>query len=136
MEQQDSDYSFFQMSVLLDQQVRERTRQLDQTLLALQHSNAALEYEKHEVEAAQIRLNEAIDSSSDGFALFDAADCLLMANTEFALLWSASGTHQPYAKGTAFASIINTIASQSVNPSWTVRWRETHVQRYQLAGAH
>lgn len=125
MDQQGSDYSFFQTAILLGEQVRERTRLLDEAMLALQRSNAALEQEKQAVQAAQTRLFEAISCSSDGFALFDAADRLLMANIEFTLLWPSTGTLMPGAEGESFATIVDRIEAGS-DSQWTGLWRELH----------
>ena len=127
MDQQGSDYSFFQTAILLGEQVRERTRLLDEAMLALQRSNAAVEQEKRAVQAAQTRLFEAISCSSDGFALFDADDRLLMANVEFTLLWPSTGTPLPCTEGESFAAIVDRIEADS-GSEWTGQWRELHAQ--------
>lgn len=123
MDQQGSDYSFFQTAILLGEQVRERTRLLDEAMLALQRSNAAVEQEKRAVQAAQTRLFEAISCSSDGFALFDADDRLLMANVEFTLLWPS--TAMPCTDGESFAAIVDRIEADA-GGEWTGHWRELH----------
>ena len=126
MDQQDSDYSFFQTSVLLGEQVAERTRLLDAAMYALQESNVALDQEKHAVEAARTRLFEAISCSSDGFALFDANDRLLMANPEFALLWQATSTALTCNIGDPFATILRSIATAHPCVDYTPHWLALH----------
>ena len=128
MDQQDSDYSFFQTSVLLGEQVAERTRLLDAAMHALQESNVALDQEKHAVEAARTRLFEAITCSSDGFALFDADDRLLMANSEFAQLWQATGKILTCNIGDTFASIIGSIATTQPDGDYDIYWRALHTE--------
>lgn len=126
MDTQGSDYSFFQASVLLGEQVRERTQLLDEAMTALHRSNAALAEEKRAVEAARVRLFEAIGASSDGFALFDAEDRLLMANPEFLNLWSATGNPVEMRPGFEFSALIASLKTQDDNPGWLETWEEVH----------
>jgi diguanylate cyclase (GGDEF)-like protein/PAS domain S-box-containing protein len=131
MDAQGSDYSFFQSTVLLGDQVKERTRRLDDAMLALQRSNAALDTEKRAVEAARIRLFEAIGCSSDGFALFDAEDRLIMANPEFAALWQEKGHFLALSIGETFTAITDRIDTSGISPEWLAHWGALHARARQ-----
>ncbi len=124
MDAQGSDYSFFQASILLGEQVRERTQLLDDAMAALQRSNAALAEEKQALEAARIRLFEAIGASSDGFALFDADDRLLIANPEFAALWQSLGVTGAIVAGGMFSDLLAAATPTGAPPEWLLVWRE------------
>lgn len=124
--QQSSDYSFFQTSILLDTQVRERTARLDEAMIALQQTNAALDREKQAVEAAQARLIAAFSNSADGFALFDGDDRLSLANQQFADIWRVAGAAPPTFEGLAFGTLIGHLERAAPDATWPARWRELH----------
>ncbi|MBK7900877.1 MAG: EAL domain-containing protein [Azonexus sp.] len=126
MDAQGSDYSFFQASVLLGEQVRERTQLLDRAMAALQKSNAALAEEKRAVEAARVRLFEAIGASADGFVLFDADDRLLMANPEFLALWEKTGPGAALVPGMSFAQVLAALGHPQGECAWLATWAEVH----------
>ena len=65
-------YAQFQRAVLLEDQVRDRTRDLEQALDLLNLSNARLAEANREIEAARQNLANAIETVQEGFALFDA----------------------------------------------------------------
>ena len=64
-------YHLFQAAVLLDRMVKERTRELEQALEAVASSNRELNEAVVVGLTAQNRLRDAIDSISEGFAIFD-----------------------------------------------------------------
>jgi signal transduction histidine kinase len=76
-------YAQFQRAVLLEDQVRARTRDLEATLGLLHRSNARLGEAMAEAEAARANLASAIETVEDGFALFDGEDRLVMTNARF-----------------------------------------------------
>ena len=78
-------YQQFERAALLEDQVRERTRELARALDLLQESNARLEEANTVAEAAQANLYEAIESINEGFALFDSSDQLVLFNSRFCL---------------------------------------------------
>lgn len=78
-------YAQFQRSAMLEDQVRERTRELERALDLLNASNAALEDANRETERARQNLASAIETVQEGFALFDAHDVLVMCNRRFGL---------------------------------------------------
>lgn len=90
VERADSDqrgaaYSQFQRAVLLEDQVRERTRDLERALDLLNESNARLAAANRETERARSDLAGAIETIQEGFALFDPDDHLVLCNSRFAM---------------------------------------------------
>jgi len=80
----DTDYAVLQNTFVLEEQVRARTDMLS-------HLLDQLEAARGETEAAHRRLETAVESISDGFALFDPSDRLLMCNAAFRRLWGFEG---------------------------------------------
>ncbi|MGB0506813.1 MAG: PAS-domain containing protein [Pikeienuella sp.] len=76
-------YAQFERAALLEAQVQERTKDLARTLDLLQDSNAQLETANLETETARANLTEAIETISEGFALFDPDDKLVLFNSRF-----------------------------------------------------
>ncbi|WP_419799762.1 PAS-domain containing protein [Terasakiella sp.] len=107
-------YSSFQTATLLDEKVRERTHQLEQALGSLEKVNLELKRTKGEAETSRIRLEEAVESVSEGFALYDKEDRLILCNNKF---WDFWGNHQndvPY--GTRFEDMARKLVRQYVVP--------------------
>ncbi|MCE5972255.1 PAS-domain containing protein [Sinirhodobacter sp. WL0062] len=103
-------YAQFQRAAMLEDQVRERTRDLERALDLLNTSNARLADANRETEAARQNLAAAIETVQEGFALFDANDVLVMCNSRFnALLPDIRDRLEP---GLCFDDYLN-IASQS-----------------------
>lgn len=80
-------YGAFQHSVILAEQVREKTEELNTTLRQLEARNHALEEATELAERAQQRFLDAIESISDGFALYDSARRLVYSNSRFRQYW-------------------------------------------------
>ncbi|MEZ5755367.1 MAG: PAS-domain containing protein [Paracoccaceae bacterium] len=78
-------YAQFQRAALLEDQVRERTRDLERALDLLNQSNAQLADANKATEAARQNLANAIETIQEGFALFDAQDVLVMCNSRFGM---------------------------------------------------
>ena len=78
-------YAHFQRAILLEEQVRNRTRDLEQTLDLLNRSNARLSQAMQEAERARADLFDALEAVREGFALFDADDVLVMCNSRFGM---------------------------------------------------
>ncbi|TNC66830.1 PAS-domain containing protein [Rubellimicrobium roseum] len=89
VEQGDDDrgaaYGQFQRAVMLEDQVRERTRDLEHALDLLNESNARLAAAIRETERARSDLAGAIETIQEGFALFDPDDRLVLCNSRFAM---------------------------------------------------
>lgn len=81
-------YTQFQRAVLLEEQVRERTRDLENALDLLNVSNSRLASANRETEKARLDLANAIENIQEGFALFDADGALNLCNSRF-------GMHMP-----------------------------------------
>ncbi len=81
-------YALFQRAVMLEDQVRERTGDLEHALDLLNESNARLAEASRETEKARADLANAIETIQEGFALFDDQDRLVLCNSRF-------GMHMP-----------------------------------------
>lgn len=78
-------YAQFQRAVMLEDQVRTRTRELEEALNLLNESNAQLSAAIHEAETSRKTLTDAIETIREGFALFDAEDRLMLHNSRFGM---------------------------------------------------
>nr|WP_321981306.1 PAS-domain containing protein [uncultured Cohaesibacter sp.] len=78
-------YAQFQRAVLLEDEVRTRTHDLERALDLLNESNARLAKANAETETARVNLANALETVQEGFALFDAHDVLVMCNSRFGL---------------------------------------------------
>ncbi|MDU9003559.1 PAS-domain containing protein [Sedimentitalea todarodis] len=102
-------YAQFQRAALLEEEVRARTRDLERALDLLNESNARLAIANRETEAARSNLANAIETVQEGFALFNAADELVMCNSRF-------GMHMPDIRnqlqpGLGFAEYVRIVSS-------------------------
>lgn len=80
-------YHLFQAAILLDRTVRDRTRELEQALEAVATSNRELNDATVVSLTTQNRLQDAIESISEGFAIFDPEDRLILFNRRFLDFW-------------------------------------------------
>lgn len=78
-------YAQFQRAVMLEDQVRERTRELERVLDLLNESNARLAEANRATEAARRNLADALETVQEGFALFDAGEVMVMCNSRFGM---------------------------------------------------
>lgn len=76
-------YEQFQRAALLEERVRQRTRDLEYTLKLLNETNARLSDASRDAERARRDLADAIEAIEEGFALFDAGERLVMCNSRF-----------------------------------------------------
>ncbi|WP_100640956.1 NahK/ErcS family hybrid sensor histidine kinase/response regulator [Marinobacter salexigens] len=88
-------YAAFEHSVVLAEQVRERTEALNQTMEELKTSNKALTRTREEAETSRQRLSDAIESIADGFVLFDHQHRLIQTNSRFRSYWRYTGEGVP-----------------------------------------
>ncbi|GGO75580.1 hybrid sensor histidine kinase/response regulator [Marinobacterium nitratireducens] len=84
-------YAAFEHSVVLAEQVRERTEALNSALSQLKRSNRALTQANEQAEMSQQRLFDAIESISDAFVLFDSGRRILLFNSRFRAFWNGTG---------------------------------------------
>jgi len=80
-------FSLFETAIALEGKVRERTAELEDAMAQLAASNAELGAAKEAADEAERRLRNAIDSISEGFALFDAEDRLVLCNQTYLGIW-------------------------------------------------
>ncbi|ARM82856.1 hybrid sensor histidine kinase/response regulator [Marinobacter salarius] len=97
-------YAAFEHSVVLAEQVRERTEALNQTMDELKHSNKALNRAREEAETTRQRLADAIESIADGFVLFDHQHRLIQCNSRFRSYWADARLDVP-PPGTSIADL-------------------------------
>lgn len=76
-------YSQFERAVLLEDQVRLRTQDLERAMRMLNESNAKLSAANRQIEAARRDLASAIEAVQEGFAIFGDDDVLLLYNGRF-----------------------------------------------------
>ena len=82
-DQSNPNYSHFQAAIVLEKQVKSRTKDLGEALELLERTNAQLSVAKAEAEAARSDLANALEAIQEGFALFDPEDRLVMRNSRF-----------------------------------------------------
>lgn len=80
-------YHSFQHSVILADQVRDKTDELNTALNTLEQKNQQLLEATNNAKYAHQRFIDAIESISDGFALFDHNHKLIYANQHFDHYW-------------------------------------------------
>lgn len=73
----------FALAAALEEQVRARTRELDEAFRMLSVVNARLTAARQESERARLDLADALEAMEEGFALFDPQDALIMCNSRF-----------------------------------------------------
>ncbi len=96
-------FSLFQTAILLEGQVRARTDDLEHTLTDLSEAYTRLRQARDEAETAKSNLTAAIEAVSEGFALFDDQEALVLCNQPFRGLMPDVG---PELKpGTPFARV-------------------------------
>ncbi|WP_208347322.1 PAS-domain containing protein [Pseudaestuariivita rosea] len=76
-------YAQFERAALLEDQVRQRTLDLEHTLDLLHESNARLAEAMAEAEDARTNLTDAIETVNEGFGLFGPDDRLILSNSRF-----------------------------------------------------
>lgn len=96
-------YAAFEHSVVLADQVRERTEALNDALSELKTSHRALKNANQIADLANQRLVDAIESISDAFVLFDRERRIVLFNSKFQGVWE--GTGQVIATGTTIQDI-------------------------------
>lgn len=134
-------YAQFQRAVLLEDQVRDRTRDLEHALDLLNDSNARLEQAMGATEAARRNLADAIETIEEGFGLFGPDDVLVLCNSRF-------GMHLPDIRdslvpGLRFADYVDR-ASRSghlvlphgeTRTEWVARRLRRHADRHVMFNA-
>jgi signal transduction histidine kinase/CheY-like chemotaxis protein len=125
-------YAQFERAVMLEQQVRTRTRDLERALDLLNQSNAQLAVANDAAEAARSNLANAIETVQEGFALFNAGDELVMCNSRFGMYMP--DIRAALVPGLSFAGYVDTVSRSAhlslpddVTPdAWAARRMERH----------
>ncbi len=129
-------FAQFQRAAMLEEQVRERTRDLERALDLLNASNARLADAYRETETTRQNLAAAVETLQEGFALFDSSGILVMCNTRFnALLPDIRDQLMP---GLHFSDYLRTVArsrhlglAEGMTPeSWIEMRRLRHEQHH------
>jgi len=76
-------FSLFQTAILLEDKVKARTRDLEATLADLSDAYTRLGEVRDDAERAKQNLTSAIEAVSEGFALFDKDERLILCNAPF-----------------------------------------------------
>ncbi|WP_067864583.1 PAS domain-containing hybrid sensor histidine kinase/response regulator [Neptuniibacter marinus] len=84
-------YSAFEHSVVLAEQVRERTDALHSVLSELKASHRDLKEANDQAALANQRVVDAIESISDAFVLFDQERKIVLFNSKFSNVWESTG---------------------------------------------
>lgn len=84
----DDSCAAFQHSVVLAEQVRERTDALNEAMAELKASNRLLSDARLRAETAHQHLIDAIESISDAFVLFDRDQRIVLFNSRFKSFWA------------------------------------------------
>lgn len=130
-------FSMFENAITLEAMVRDRTGELEEAMVKLGSINAEIEAAHMDADAARARLRDAIESLSDGFALFDAQDRLVMYNTAFLDIWPEFT--DIVASQPCFAELVDLLAGHGSTIGSLVapeRWKQERLARHRDAGAH
>ncbi|WP_119271758.1 hybrid sensor histidine kinase/response regulator [Taklimakanibacter deserti] len=130
-------FSLFQTAILLEGQVSARTSDLKRTLEDLSDAYARLEDARDDAETAKQNLTSAIEAVSEGFALFNDAEELVMCNTPFrALLPDIEAKLLP---GTSFPRIAELFAQSRHlvldQHRSTDAWRKARIELFRKPNA-
>lgn len=129
-------YAQFQRAAMLEDQVRDRTRDLERALDLLNEANARLAEANRETEAARQNLANAIETVQEGFALFDAQDVLVMCNSRFGM--HMMDVHPHLKPGLTFGEYVDLVSRsrflqlpEGETPElWALRRRRRHQDRH------
>lgn len=125
-------YAHFQRALMLEEEVRARTADLEQTLGLLNQSNAELSRANQAAERARADLSNALEAVQEGFALFNADDVMVMCNSRF-------GMHMPDIRaqlrpGLTFQDYVQLVSQSAYlalpNGETTQNWAEKRKRKH------
>ncbi|TYC87447.1 PAS-domain containing protein [Novosphingobium sp. BW1] len=131
-------FSMFETAISLEAMVRDRTGALEIALERLNTVNAELAQAHADATAARVLLRDAIESLSDGFALFDDEDRMILCNRAFLKIF-------PYFEAISdrapeFSELASRLARSGATVASRVapeRWLKDRVAQHRRAkGAH
>lgn len=105
-------YAQFERAVVLEEEVRRRTSELETALRLLNESNARLSDANTLIERERRDVESALETVQEGFALFDQDDRLKLFNTRFC--WGLRDIRDKLHAGMGFADYIR-LASESAH---------------------
>ncbi|MEO1550250.1 MAG: PAS-domain containing protein, partial [Pseudomonadota bacterium] len=125
-------YAQFERTALLEDEVRQRTTELERALDLLNQSNAALAAAQREAEGAHATMASALEAVEEGFALFDAQDELVLFNTRFCQ--HMTDVRAKLRKGMSFASYVGVVSksrffnlpTKAERDQWASKRRAAH----------
>ncbi len=114
----DNDFGLLQTTFVLEQEVRHRTREVERARDALAQAN-------RDVEAARYRLTAAISAISEGFALFDLDDRLVLCNDAYREIWGFESD----ITGRSFTELLTEVEERHkpTDSTWFARRLQDHV---------
>ena len=129
-------YAQFQRAAMLEDQVRDRTRDLERALDLLNESNARLGEATRSAEAARQNLANAIETIQEGFALFDADDVLVLCNSRFGM--HMEDIHDDLRPGLSFDAYVDRVSlsrflalpERETPEDWAIRRKRRHQDRH------
>ncbi len=129
-------YAQFQRAAMLEDQVRQRTRDLERALDLLNESNARLALANRSAEAARQNLASAIETIQEGFALFDAEERLVLFNSRFGM--HMDDIRPKLRPGISFDDYVDVVAQsghlalpRDTSPDdWAARRKRRHLDRH------
>lgn len=98
--------------VILEQQVRARTRDLAETLDKLRVANARLSKAERDATGARNSLVDALEAMGEGFAMFDARDRLTLWNSQFCA--ALPDIREQLGAGLAFRDYVHKVSDSDV----------------------
>jgi signal transduction histidine kinase len=131
MDVQGGAFSLFQTAILLDEKVRGRTGELEAAMKKLEETNDELNEANAKAHTSRLRLVEAVESVSEGFALFDEADELILYNSKFCEYWGLDGKEIPC--GISFENLSKRLIDNCRVPAALhdrQSWLEERLQRH------
>ncbi len=121
--------------VALEQQIRARTRDLAETLDKLRIVNSRLAHAERDAVRTRNSLTDALEAMREGFALFDAADSLIMWNSRFCAglpdLRSQIGqglNFRDYVRLVSESPYLN-VPKGSTRAQWVAQRMDSHLRR-------
>ena len=130
-------FSLFQTAILLEDKVKVRTRDLESTLSDLSTAYSRLQEARDEAEVAKQNLTAAIEAVSEGFALFDDGERLVMCNSHFRALMPDIGDE--LVPGLSFPQIADLFASSRflvLSPAQSkMSWRGRRIELFRKQAA-
>ncbi|WP_172328612.1 PAS-domain containing protein [Mangrovicoccus sp. HB161399] len=129
---QNAGYAHFQRAVMLEEQVRNRTRDLERTLDLLNQANSQLTDATIRAEKDRANLSNAIEAIQEGFALFDAEERLVLCNSRFCQhLPDIQARMEPGLQFNAYVDMVSESRHLVLPPDVSVReWRNQRKDKH------